>query len=166
MAYATAADLLLRKDWREIGDLVSDDTVQISESELTTDAKVLVALSDASGDINASLLAGGRYTVANLESLTGDSLALLKRITCEIGIYYLLVRRPNLDSKTLEYYEKLREMYLRRLSTGEDLFNLDSVLNASLPDVDGPTSLGFEKLNLLRDRAYNYYPRRHLPNNR
>lgn len=166
MAYATSADLLLRKDSREIGDLVSDNNDRVPESELSANTKLTAALSDASGDVNAALLAGGRYTVAQLEALTGDSLSYLKRIVCEIAMYYLLVRRPDLNRDTLEYYRDMRETLLGMLKTGADVFNIEASIGASLPEVDGPTTLGMHDLNLLRTRCHGFYPSLKLPDNR
>jgi phage gp36-like protein len=166
MAYATSADLLVRKDAREVGCLVADNDDRVAESLLSSDAKVTAALSGASGEVNAALLTGGRYTVAQLESLTGDALAYLKDIVCELAMYRLYRRRPDISRDALEYYAQLRETLLGMLRSGQDVFNLDSQIDATLPEVDGPTTLGIVRLNLIRDRAHGFYPARHMPDNR
>lgn len=166
MAYATSADLLLRKDQREVSDLVSDNGDPIAESALSSDTKLTAALSGASGEVNAALLAGGRYTVAQLEALTGDSLSYLKDIVCELTMYRLHRRRPDIDGKALEYYGQLRETLLGMLRSGQDVFAIDAHIAASLPEVDGPTTLGLQNLNLIRTRCHNFYPALRLPENR
>lgn len=166
MAYATSADLLLRKDQREVSDLVSDNGDPVAESALSADTKLTAALSGASGEVNAALLVGGRYTVAQLEALTGDALAYLKDIVCELAMYRLHRRRPDYDLKALEYYTQLRETYLGMLRSGQDVFNIEAHILASLPEVDGPTTLGLRDLNLIRTRCHNFYPPLRLPENR
>lgn len=166
MAYASASDLIARKDSRDLGDLVSDDGVQVAENELADDAKLGAALDDASGDIEASLLRGNRYTTAQLAALTGNSLAYLKRITCEIAMYHLLARRPEANLERLEYYRKLRETFLEPLASGENVFDITDHLAAGAADVDGPTTQDYGNLNLVRDRVLNYFPPRFNPDNR
>ena len=51
MAYATAADLIARFDWRIIGDLASDSGTQVTEGALANKSKVTAALNDASGRV-------------------------------------------------------------------------------------------------------------------
>lgn len=164
--YATAAQVLERKDWRDIGDLVSDDGDQVSEAGLATDAKLTAAIADASGDIETALFAGGRYDASDLEGLTGNAASHLVRITTEITMYHLLCRRPRANSEMLEYYAKLRETYLDPLRQGQNVFNIEEKIEAGRASVDGPTTQEYNDLNLVRDRVRNYYPGRRLPDNR
>lgn len=165
-SYADGDELLKRKDWRTIGDLVSDSGTQVAEASLASDANVLQALEDASGDIDAALLVGGRYSTEDLEALTGNALAHLQRITCELAMYDLMCRRPDIDVERLEYYQKMRATFLEPLRTGQNVFNIVENIAAGKASVDGPTTLGFQDLNLVRDRTRHYYPPRFLPNNR
>ena len=164
--YVTVAELLKRFDWRDIGGLVSDEDSQVLNAELATDANLLACIGDASGDIDAALMAGGRYTAANLEGLTGNALNKLYRMCSEIAMFYLLDRRPLFNSDKLEVYEKMRERHLERLRVGENVFNLDAHITSGVVTVDGPSTQNYEDLNLFRDRTRNFYPVRHLPNNR
>ena len=164
--YVTVAELLKRFDHRDIGGLVSDDNSQVLEPDLTLDAKLLTCIGDASGDIDAALLAGGRYIATDLEGLTGNALNKLRRMCSEITMFYLLDRRPLFNAERLESYEQMRNRHLKRLQSGENVFNLDEHVTAGVASVDGPSTQNFNDLNLFRDRVRNYFPPRHLPNNR
>jgi len=164
--YAEPADILDRKDWRDIGDLCSDDSSQVAVSDLLVDPKLLAALDDASGEIEAALVVGGRYTVSQLEGLTGTSLAHLKRITCELAMYHLLARRPKLSPDQYEMHSKLRDTYLEQLRTGVNVFALAANIDAGTVHVDGPSVVQIIDLNLMRDQTLHYYPARRMPGSR
>jgi len=162
MAYATATDLTARFDWRIIADLVSDDGSQVSEGSLASDDKVDAALDDASGRIESALTVARIYSTTDLAALTGNSLAMLKRITCELAMTFLIGRRQEkfLDP-SLAAVEEKAEQYLDRLRKGERLFGgQDEAQGAGLPTIDGPTVTTYETLNLLPERTRNFYPHR------
>lgn len=164
-AYATPADFMERYDVRPTGDLVADDGVSVPVGDLPTNTKLLTALDDASGEIDSALMAGGRYSVLQLAALTGNSLAYLKRLTCELARIDLLERRMELgNADEFAKFTKLTYDKLERLRTGENLFNLPEAIKASLVSASGPSTLAIEQLNLLRDRVGNhYYPQRTMP---
>jgi phage gp36-like protein len=166
MAYATPADLISRKDRNDVGQLCGDDKRVVSPVDLTTNQPCLDALADASGDIEAALLVGNRYTVADLTTLTGNSLALLKRICCDIAMSLLLDRRPGWNPAKSKEIRDLANDRLERLRKGENTFNIQASLDAGEPVVDGPTMMEYDRLNLIRDRVKNFYVPRHNPNNR
>lgn len=169
MAYpATVANLLDRKDARTIGDLVADDGDQVSRSELLDtnhygNGIVQACLDDAQGDLQASILAGGRYDADDFAELTGADLAYLLRIQCELAMYYLIVRRPEANQKLLEYYAKLRETILEPLRTGENVLNDAESIEAGKPSLETPTLVEWQQLGQVRDRSDRYFPRRHIP---
>jgi hypothetical protein len=111
-------------------------------------------------------MVGGRYDASELSALAGNSLAHLKRITCELAMRNLLARRPAYKPEVLEIFEKRADRQLDRLRKGENVFNIDDHKEAGVPSVDGPSLAEVQNLNLLRDRTRNYYPSRRLPNNR
>lgn len=166
MAYATPAQLIERHDANAIGDLASDDGVPVSRIDILTDGKVAAALNDASGDIDAALLVGGMYTVAQLSSLTGNGQYTLISICCEIAMARLYQRRPTFSVDDYKKYLELSESRLERLRNGENTFGIAANIEAGLPSVDGPTRVEYSALNLARDRTLNYFPARRLPNNR
>lgn len=165
MAYATPAQMFERYDARTIGDLVSDEDIRVPSADLATDSKLLAALNDASGDLESACLVGGRYTAAQLAALTGNSLYYRVRITCDIAMWYLLQRRAGGDADELEKFEKLRMGHLKRLQSGESIFGIDEHIAASVPTIDGMSTVQYDNLNLVRDHA-KVYPRRKLPYNR
>ena len=165
-AYATSTQLLERYDANEIADLASDEGQAVTRIALLTDSKVAASLSDASGEVEAALLVGGMYTTDQLEGLTGNAAAKLVRMTCDIAMCFLYERRPLYNVDNVAKFRELADKYLDRLRKGENVFNVAANIGAGTPSVDGPTTVGYESLNLVRDRVQNYYPGRRLPNNR
>jgi phage gp36-like protein len=160
VAYADADDLVYRFDERVIKDLLSDDRSPVES--LHGNLRIEAALDDASGRIDGALQVGGQYTTDDLEGLTSNSLALMKRITCELAMAYLLSRRPELfGGQRYEALQKSSEEYLERLRRGDRLFASSAEhVAAGLPSVDGPTATDYNRLNLLPDRTQRYYPSR------
>lgn len=166
MAYATSSDIIARFDARTIGDLVSDDGVRVEVSALSGNANLTAALDDASGDVESALVMANRYTTTALDALTGNALATLKRITCEIAMAHLFNRRPGFRPEQHEQVDERARAHLERLRKGENVFNLEDQRDAGTPSVGGPTTLQFDRLGLIVDRTRHYYPRRQLPDNR
>lgn len=139
MAHATVSDLLMRYDLRRIGDLVLDTDQRATAEELagntTAGLVVQTALSDASGMINSSILAGGRYKLEDLQAMTIDSKGYLKRLCCDIAYGLLISRRgyggADLDAMTSRSKES--EAVLESLRTGERVFEIEKNEQASTP---------------------------------
>lgn len=167
MAHASAADMIARKRVDTINDLCNDEGHRQSLPELLTNANLSAALDDASGAIDAALVVGKRYSVADLTGLTGNNLALLKRITCDLAMSFLYERNPRQADEATKARE-LAMMFLKKLSDGENVFNLDAPKAASLPTIDGPSSVDYARLNLMPDRTKHFYPSRgqRLPTDR
>ncbi len=164
--YVTVTQLLERYDWRTIADLVSDTDVPVTLTDLQTDTKLAMAIADASGDIDSALRACGRYSTTDLSTLIGNSGSLLQRICSEIVIAYLFDRRPAYNVDLLDIYRKGKKEHLDKLANGTNIFDLPAVVAAGVPSIDGPTTIEYDNLNLLRDQTRNYFPRRTLPFNR
>jgi len=159
MAYAAPSDLFARHDIRAINDLANDSGVRMSRDDLLTSANVLAALDDASGAVDVALLKGGRYSTSDLSGLTGNALAHLKRIACDIAMSFLYDRRPGLYLELAEKSAEKAEKQLRRLAKGEDLFDLTANQADTHPRVDGPSLAHQSQLNqMLPDRTPRYYP--------
>ncbi len=166
-SYAAPSDLLARYDARVIGDLAGDSGARIAVGSIPTNANVLVALEDASGDIDAALLKGKRYTAANLVALTGNSLAHLKRMCCQIAIAKLWERRVYMDAdeeQGAEQAAKQAREAIRKLQTGEEIFELELVVEAGLPKLSTPSPTRIAQRNLLVDelRGNGYFPPRRV----
>jgi len=160
VAYATPADLLLRKSELTIGQLVSENGTAVSAGALATDDKVLAALESASGAIDAALLQAGRYDPGDLAALTGNSAAHLKHMVCEIAMAYLFAIKPTYSVDDYKAQMDLHDLYLERLRKGENVFNITKVIDAGTPKLTRPSVAAVTQLNLIRDRTRNYYPYR------
>ena len=159
-AYATPADLIERHDVTTIGELCSDTGTAITAANLPTDANCLAALADASGDVEAAMGCGNRYSPDDLAGLTGNSLAKLKRIVCTIAMAYLFERRPAVHYEQAQNYLERAKQYLEDLRAGRNVFNIADHLAAANPTIDGPTSYEYQVLNLLPDRMVRHFPSR------
>jgi phage gp36-like protein len=166
MSYASPADLMLRFDRNDVGQLCSDDKRPVSEVDLPGNAQCLAALADASGQVDAALLVGNRYSVADLTTLSETSTSLLKRVTCEIAMAMLIGRRPGWNPEKAKVIREMASEQLERLRKGENTFNIQASMDAAEPTTDGPSTLTYNQLNLWRDRTRNFFPNRVLPNNR
>lgn len=167
MSYAAPADLLKRYDARTLGELVSDSGTRVSAANLLTDANLQAALDDASGEIDAHVLQGQRYTTAMLAALTGNSLAYLKRICCAVAMALLWERRPYNDADEQVAAEQAAlqaRKALERLKQGHEVFDIEAVKDAGLPSTSVPSRVTLDNLNLATDQARgHFYPRRRLP---
>lgn len=159
MAYATAADLTARYDSRMVADLASDSGNPVGN--VSTDTNVQASLDDASGMVDSAVTVARVYLLTDLTALTGTDQSLLKRITCDLAIYYLMSRRPEKlgSSELKEQFEKA-DVFLEMLRKGARVFAVEGNLDAGLPTVDGPRASTYERLNLIPDRTRNFFPAR------
>lgn len=168
MAYATPAQMIQRYDVRTLGDLVGDNGIRVDRAALATDANLQAALDDASGEIEAALLQGKRYTTAQLTALTGNSAKYLVRLTCTIAFGLLFGRRPWSDDDEegsgRRGAEKQARAALEMLRKGQTIFDVEEVKEAGLPAIETPTIQTILQSNLAVDQSRgHFYPRRRLP---
>ena len=147
MAYATPSDFLSRYDARTTGDLVGDIDQRLSPTQLLTNANLITALSNASGQMNSAALFSERYTVQQLQALTGDDLAFLVGLTCDLAFGRLNVRRGN-DPKKLPTYQEALEL-LDMLRKGSEIFNVPGIQGVQASEF--PSYSTYQNVNLLRD---------------
>jgi phage gp36-like protein len=160
MAHASPADMRRRYDERSLAELVNDSNSAVDLGDLATDPNLLVALDDASGDVDAALLAGGRYTTAQLAALTGSSLSLLKRITCHLAWSFLEERRNGAAPQHFEERTSWVDKKLELMRKGHNIFNLEVVIDAGQAELKHLTITAVHRANLVRDRTHRYYPQR------
>jgi phage gp36-like protein len=159
MAYASATDLIARFDEGVVADLCGDNGVPAAD--LSSNTKLSTALSDASGDINSAVMVSDLYTADDLADLTGDDLAFLKRLTCDLAMGYLMGRRPEKYAEgAVKNLTEQARTHLEQIRQGVHLFNIEATKSAGQPDIDGPTALDYQRMNLLPDRTRNFYPSR------
>lgn len=136
-AFATTADMLVYHDARTLGDLVTDDGTRITQANLLTDANLLALLDAATGEMIAAVQRAKRYTRAQLDGLTGESLQFRKSICCAITFWLIWKRKAynavedGSDVAAREKYDRIMEM----LDSGERVFDVDDVQDAGGPDI-------------------------------
>lgn len=159
MAYATGADLIDRYDVDLIGDLSTDDRETQDRAAVATNGKVLSALEEASGEVDAALLAGGRYSVEQLEGLGSKATAYLKAIVCALAMRSLHERRPGAaDKETMERLVSRATDALKKLRSGENVFGLDEHIAAGRMTTEGPSAIEIQNRNDLTARMGRYFP--------
>lgn len=164
MPYATVDDFLERYDVRDIGDMLSDNNVALTAAQCQTSKNLLAALNDASGQIDAAVMVGERYTPRDLRNLTANSAHNLIRITCELALLNLMLRRPGrVPPEQVKAMRELSQASLEQLSKGQAVFETSTAVTAGQPSITTITHQEYTNLNLLRDRAEGYYPSRQLP---
>jgi phage gp36-like protein len=157
MAYATVDDFVAAFDEQTLRDLASDTGIPVES--LSTSTAVTTALDAGAGRIEAACLVGEMYTDSDLTALTGNPAALLKRLNSEAALLYLIARRP--EKYGSDYFKALDERlekYLTQLRAGDRLFPTDAAVSAGLPEIDGPTAVTYERLNMITSRTKNFYP--------
>lgn len=158
-AYATGTDLIQRYDVDQVGDLATDEREELDRAIVPTHPNVLAALLDASGEIDAAMMAGGRYTPAQLAGITDNTKNHLIRITCSIAIANLVERRPERVSVELaEAYRKTARGFLEALRRGENVFGIQAVIDSGTIDVETVQAIQIENLNLMPGRMPRYFP--------
>jgi phage gp36-like protein len=158
-AYASGSDLTVRYDIDLVGDLATDDRATLNRANVPGHPAVAAALLDASGEIDVALQAGGRYTPAQLASLTGNSAYHLKRIACDIAMALLFRRRPSIRPDIAETLLKQSTEHLDRLREGENVFGIPEVIEAGTLELATASTVQVEALNLIPERMSRYFPR-------
>lgn len=149
--YADAVDLMYRFDARTIGQCCTDDGQELSREAIISNENCLMALNDSSGRVEAALRHGNRYTLVNLtEELTANSLNHLKSIVCTIAMVRLLRRRPGCYTDLLQQLQAEAEDHLKQLSSGYDVFSIDSHVAAG--EISDSGNSNAENANLLQQR--------------
>lgn len=160
MAYATPAQMLQLFDSRILGDLVQDVGQRVNPTNLLADTNLALALSTAAGQINSAALIGQRYTVLEMQALTGDDAAFLTSINAWLAFGILCARRGR-DPKEHPEYEKALEM-LEMLRKGESILNVPGDVSVGTAQINFPSWQSYVNVNSLRTRTPKYYPQRPL----
>jgi hypothetical protein len=157
-AFASPADLILRKDVRLIGDLVLDTGVRATSGAIASDPTVLNHLKAASGILEAACLVGDRYLPADLVNLTGVSLEMLKSIVCELAFWTLTIRRrpeTPMPAQTMWAYQQIE-----LLNNGARIFSFQEQADAGVQSTGQMTDGDWQNLGLATDQACRVFGRR------
>jgi phage gp36-like protein len=157
-SYATVADMIDRFDERSLRDLCSDTGT--AETDLTTNTKMLRALMSASGDVDVACQVGQIYTPAKLAALEMPAKAVLIDIVCGLAVAKLATRRPMRQEVAAVWKQSIdaANEYLDKFRNGQRVFPITENLEASVPSVEGPSTLDIPRQNLLTYRAHGFYP--------
>lgn len=156
----TAKDMTARYDSRMLARMCFDDDLRHDAEELEASAPMKAALLDATGELRAALSVAGMYTEDQLDRLAPESIALAKRIVCELALACLYARRGGEARDTIEKLRVASEEYLDRLRKGERLFSLvkdDVKEKAGRPELVAPTRVQLENQNGIIHRANVYF---------
>lgn len=163
MAFATAADLVIRFDARSIGRLASDDGAPVPPTEFASNPVINAALNDAAAQILVVLSPGRRYTEAELlADQSASGVHYLTMINCHLAYAHLWMRRDMTEDNEKKYRSVLEtaERYLDELRTGKHVLVIEDKVDAGLPRTQ-PLSVQVieNEWELLRDKL-GYLPNR------
>lgn len=132
-SYCTAAQFVERYDWRTVGQLLTDGgPVPASSAAVEGDVKLGKLLKQASGKLEAAALAGGRYTVADLQELVGSNQGeFLAGLVADLTIGLVYRRRPDMTTEAPPQADEADNL-LEALARGEKLFGLRAAVDASV----------------------------------
>ena len=159
-AFAAPQDLVARFSVQDIRQWASDADLPLTIQGITTSLKVLTALQDASGDIESACLMSDKYEPQDLLNLTGNSLARLKRLTCELAIGYLFENRLRRGDEDPPAVAVRAQETLERFRKGEWVFGFQEAGDAGLIGhmVESPFDVAAR--NLVTRQAERYFGRR------
>lgn len=160
MPYITAKDMQLRYDWKLLGDLISDSGERVQPQAQITHPNMIAACTDASGEVDAALMYGDRYSSTDLSGLVAagpsNSLNLLIQICCQIAICNLYERKYATKFEVMKPFREAKEGHLERLRTGSNVFNLPTVQAAATEQASGPSLVDYQNSGLV-----SHYPGMH-----
>lgn len=154
----SASEFLKRCDKRTVADLVSDTGTAADVGTLSADTNLAAALLDATGEVEASAMKGGRYRPADLAALTGAALGRLYRMITRLTLVYLYERRPD-KGPPAELLKTVSEQ-LELLRQGEAVFGTDETYDASTMDHEVEVSSDVENRNGTTYQASRFFGRR------
>lgn len=160
--FADSDDMAARYDYRSYADLVSDTDAPVTEASLATDAKLAAALQDASGVIELACTVGNRYTPAVLTQIAttaNNSQGVLKRLTCDLAMGYLFLRRPDRKGEPPAAFRAALET-LKSLRTGEYVFGILENQNAGNLGIETETAQVVEDRDGIVVEASRYFSTR------
>jgi hypothetical protein len=169
--YCTASILLTYYDARQVGDLLYDTTPGQRATEATIlqpvttqtppnspAATIANAINWASGEIESACLVAGKYSVQDLQSLTGMALASLQGLCADLAFWKLVCRRypkQEMPDAIKWAFEKLE-----RLRSGERIFGLEDQIEAGTPYVQPDTFADIQTRDLTTFQASRFFGRR------
>lgn len=166
-SYAQISDLLVRADIRAIADTLIDTggraggtapTIATIMANPDAVLRMQTALNWASGEVEMACLVGNKYTVTDLQALTGMSLASLVGIVVDLAAWRLMQGRY-LTLAITELYRAANEK-LQMLRDGARIFALSNQAAAGLPQNQFISQQTINMVDLSTTQARRFYGRR------
>ncbi len=129
--YCTPNQSLAYVDARQWGDVLLDNNTRERQASLPNDAYFNEQLLAAAGDIEAACLAGERYTILDLQGLTGASAAYLRKLNAWLCYGNLFMRRRPASAE-LPVMATWAFNVLDQLRSGARIFSLQAPAAAGL----------------------------------
>ena len=157
--YASAADMRIRVDTRQLYDLLNDDGTRVaSAAAFDSDPKVQAALLDASGMIEMYTIRGNKYSISDLQALTGAGRNLIIKLCVELAYWNLAGRR--FHKKDIPPEVAWAFSVLDDLASGAKIFPLVDQADAGNPTNGFMTHADYIRLNPAIVQARRYFGRR------
>lgn len=157
--YCSGSQFLDRYDVRTVAECLSDANAAVQEAQVATNTKLLAILKGASGKLEAAAMIGGKYSPADLASLTGNMQQWVADIVADIAAPRILGRRfiefPEFAERTKE-----AEGVLAALAKGELIFGIQEVIDAGVMMDEVETSATVEARQMISYQASRYFGRR------
>lgn len=149
-------------DARAWGDLVNDDGTRASSTSILTNTIIADALMGATGEIEAAVIRGERYTPADLATIeaqnsgTSGSAAFLRKLCAWLAFGALWTRRR--PSEAMPPLVVWAYSVLESLGKGEKLLSTQEVMDADIPDSDFETAGDtWNNIPLATSVSWRYY---------
>ncbi len=166
--YLTVAEFGDRYDLRTICQLLHDDDDEPGDyaaiyAELTntaTDAgrRLATILSDVSGKLESAVFSRGQYTPNALATLTGNSLAYLKRVVADLAVRPCYERRPT-KAPPMPQGADEADAVLNALAAGTNIFGLAEVAEAGHMTMTTNTPADVLTRNSVTQQARGFFGR-------
>ena len=141
--YCSAEDFLTRYDFRPISQLMNDGNsnavtrAMLLDSSTTEGGRLNTILMECSGEVEASVLIGRKYSPSDLQALTGASAAYLRRIVSDLAIGRCYERRPGQNPWALA--TQTARQLLNAIASGEQIFGTQEAADAGIIETNRDT---------------------------
>ncbi len=129
-SYCTIAQLYERYDKRMVDQLSNDANTTAPNA-----GNVQAAIDDGAADILTATLRGKQYTAIQLDVLVASGDKVLVRLNADIAMRHMARRRGLGVAQGLESAFERSEKFLRQLSGGDRVLNIDANRSGDTPEV-------------------------------
>jgi glutathione S-transferase len=121
----SAAQFVQRADVRVLGDWLADDGTRLTSAQVVASAVLAVLLKGASGELESAVMAGERYTAADLAAVAAsgtNSAELLFDVVAGLTLARVWGRRPRTDNSPLPALSQWAQQRVEELRSGLRIF--------------------------------------------